>query len=457
MRKRSGASKICVLAFATGMLAAIGCNRSSAPTVSPEPPAAPSKVIVVQPKRQALKRLVEQPGAIQAYEETTLFARVPGYVRLAHDKDGKIIHDYGRRIQGPKFDSSGSKIVEPGEILAELVVPELEQRANLKNAIVRQTESELEQARKLLASAEANIATMDALVVEAKALYDRWESESTRITKLADSGTIDQQARDEIKNQFKAAGARVLSSEASVVKAKADRDKSIADVHSMQARIEVAKADALEAEAMLSYSKIRAPYDGVITSRKINSGDFVQPTSGHGDWLFKVARLDPVRVVVAVPEADADLINEKSQVRLTVQAVPGTTLTGTVARTSWALDIGSRTLHTEIDLPNKDGLLRPGMYVYAQIVNQLPEQWTLPVTAVVKQADGTVCFFVQDGKAAAIPVQIGRSDGQFIQVLKHRKAGTTSAWEDFTGSESIATRASGLADGQSVQAEAPSK
>jgi multidrug efflux pump subunit AcrA (membrane-fusion protein) len=395
--------------------------------------------------------VVEQPGTIQAYEETLLFARVPGYVRLFHDRDGRIIHDIGRRIHGPIYDASGNEVVEPGEILAEIVVPELEQRTNLKKAMVRQAEADVQQAKKALASAEANIAFMEAAIVEAKAQKEFWESESQRFASLARTGTIADQSRDETLKQLKAAAARVLSTEAAVLKAKADRDKTMADVRSMEARVDVAKADALEAEAMLGYAKIRAPYDGVVTSLKVKTGDFVQPAGGQGDWLFKVARLDLVRVVIAVPEVDAELVKEKAEVRLTVHAISGPSLSGTVARTSWALDPGARTLRSEIDLPNKDGRLRPGMYVHSQIINQLPESWTLPTSAVVKQGELTVCYLIEGGKAVRMPVQVGRSDGQFVEVLKRQKAVSPQAWEDFTGNETLAARATALTDGQVVQ------
>ncbi len=444
------------MALAFGMLAA-GCNQS-ATSPGPATSGAPSTAIsVVKPQRKALARIVEQPGTIQAYEETQLFARVPGYVRLFHDRDGRIIHDIGQTIHGPKYDPSGKVVVEPGEVLAELVVPELEQRAELKKALARQAEAEVDQSKKALAAAEASIAMTEATVVEARALKERWESESKRFTILAKGGTIDEQSREETLYQFKASVARVLSTEAAILKAKADRDKALADVQAAQARVDVARADASEAAAMLGYSKIRAPYDGVVTSRKVNSGDFVQPTSGKGDWLFQVARLDPVRVVIAVPEADAELVNEKSEVKLAVQALPGSNLIGTVARTSWALDSAARTLRTEIDLPNNSGRLRPGMYVYAQIINKLPDGWTLPVSAVVKQGDSTICFLIEGGKAVRTPVQIGRSDGQYVSVLKRQRSGSPPAWEALTGNETVAARAAGLLDGQPVEVDLSGK
>src|SRR5262249_26092326 len=151
-------------------LGAAGCNRSAAPSGPAKSETPSTTVSIVHPERKVLKRVVEQPGTLQADEETLLFARVPGYVRLFHDKDGRIIHDIGRKIQGPKYDPSGKGVVEPGEVLAELVVPELEQQTNLKKAKVRQAEADVEQAEKAVAAAEATIGTMEAAVVEAKAL-----------------------------------------------------------------------------------------------------------------------------------------------------------------------------------------------------------------------------------------------------------------------------------------------
>jgi RND family efflux transporter MFP subunit len=244
------------------------------------------------------------------------------------------------------------------------------------------------------------------------------------------------------------------SARASVQKARADRDRALADVRAARSRVEVVTADARRADAMQGYAKIRAPYDGVITARKVNTGALVQPSAGAGDWLFRVARLDPVRVVVAVPEADAEVVRDQAEVRLTVQALGGPPLAGKVARTSWALEPGPRTLRAEIDLPNKNGLLRPGMYAYARISNTLPEGWTLPVAAVAKQGDATACFVIEDGKAVRTPVQLGRGDGQSVVVLKKQKPGSPPTWEDVTGTEAVAAKAAGLSDGQPVKAEA---
>jgi multidrug efflux pump subunit AcrA (membrane-fusion protein) len=450
MPKTQYARKLWTLAVMTGMLSVAGCGSSAAPTqTSTSITSSSTTISVVHPQRKSLLRTIEQPGTADAYEETRLFARVPGYVRLKYDGNGRIHFDIGQKIRGPVFDSTG-KETEAGEVMAELIVPELEEEVKLKKATNRQMEADVELARKSLMSAEAHIAAMEAAVIEATALRERWESELKRIAKLTKSGVIDEQHRDETVNQAKAAGARVQSTDAAVRKAKADRDKAAAEIQSTLARVDVAKSDALRAEAMLGYSKIRAPYDGIVTARKANTGDFMQPGAAKNDWLFEVARIDPIRIVIGVPEADAELVKEKSKVKLIVQAIPGRNPTGTVTRTSWSLNQGARTLRTEIDLANTDGSLRPGMYVYASIVGETAPALALPVTALAKHGDAMVCFLVEGGKAVRTVVQVGRSDGLFVHVLKLQKAGTPSVWEELTEDRWVAVLAAGLADGQPV-------
>jgi multidrug resistance efflux pump len=108
-------------------------------------------VSVVRPRPKSLRRSVGQPGAVHAYEETLLFARVSGYV-------GKVHLDIGQKVRGPRYSSDGKEI-EPGQILAEVDVPEMVEELNHKKALVSQAEADIEQAEKALAAAEAHIAT----------------------------------------------------------------------------------------------------------------------------------------------------------------------------------------------------------------------------------------------------------------------------------------------------------
>ncbi|HYH64586.1 MAG TPA: hypothetical protein VD866_07830 [Urbifossiella sp.] len=107
------------------------------------------------------------------------------------------------------------------------------------------------------------------------------------------------------------------------------------------------------------------------------------------------------------------------------------------------------TLRTEIDLPNPDGKVRPGMYVVARLTAELPADWAVPAAAVGKVGDESVMYLVEGGKAVRVAVQLHRGDAQYTQVRRYRRPGAAD-WTDVTGAESVATPAAALADGQPV-------
>jgi HlyD family secretion protein len=437
---------------AVSLGAVAGCHRPSPPAAASAAPAAPA-IAVVKPEKRPIKRVIEQPGAVQAFEETALHAKVPGYVgAVAADPDKKDRPPHDRQID------IGSR-VKKDQVLAELTVPELEQEFKQKQSLVRQAAAEVVQSEKALLAAGEGVAVATAAVTEAaagvaraQALYDFWQSEVTKFTGLVKSGVIDSQGQEATTNQFKAAeatrgeaNAKVVSARAAVKKSEADRDKAAADVDAAKARLEVAKAEVERVDALRGYTKIRAPFDGVVTSRAVNTGDYVMGNGKAG--LLTIARIDPVRVVVKVPEVDAGLVVSGQDIRLALQSLPGTPTTGKVVRTSWSLEPGSRTLRTEIDLANPDGLVRPGMYVYASLTVEMPAAWAVPVAAIGKINEEPVVYLSEGGKAVRVSVQLLRGDGQYTQLRRYRRPGATE-WQDFTGGEQLATPASALTDGQ---------
>src|SRR5262245_10988785 len=381
MTRRTRSVFICVHLWLIPLLLT-GCGRTPANTTqapaAPSGPGAPLAVTVGKPERHELRRTVEQPGHIEAFAETPLLAKVPGFVK-------SVNVDIGDRVK-------------TGEVLAELSVPELEEELKQKQATVLQMVAEVEQARKLLAAAEAHVKSAEASVVEAAAArtravanFERWKSESARVDNLVARGVIDAQTRDETLNQYRSAEAakdeveaKVRSAEAAKIEAEARRDKAKADVDVAIAKEAVARSDEGRMKAMLGYLKFPAPFDGVVTARRLDVGHFLQP-SATATPIFVVTRMDPVRIFVDVPEADAPLIRDRAEAKVRVQALRGGECTGAVTRTAGAPHPKSRTLKTEIDLPNPDGLFRPGMYAYASVTAMLPAAWTLPTTAIVRQ------------------------------------------------------------------------
>jgi HlyD family secretion protein len=294
-----------------------GCGRTPANAPTPAPaagPGAPLTVTVGKPERHELRRTVEQPGHIEAFAETPLLAKIPGFVKAVNV-------DIGDRVK-------------TGDILAELFVPELEEELKQKQATVVQMVAEVEQSRKLLAAAEAHVNSAEASVVEAAAArtrsvanFERWKSESARVDNLVARGVIDVQTRDETLNQYRSAEAakdeveaKVRSAEAAKIESEARRDKAKSDVDVAIAKAAVARADEGRTSAMIGYTKCPAPFDGVVTARHLDVGHFLQP-SGTASPLFVVTRMDPVRIFVDVPEADAPLIRDKAEAKVRVPEI----------------------------------------------------------------------------------------------------------------------------------------
>lgn len=447
------ADRVLVLGLAA-VLSTTGCNNPSPPPTASAPAGGPA-VTVVKPEKRPVTRAVEQPGSVQAFEETVLYPKIPGYVRAISADPAKAT-----RQPHDRFIDIGSR-VKADQVLVELAVPEMDEELKQKEALVRQAEAEVSQAKKATVASDAAVTAAKAHVTETKAglaraqaLYDRWKSESDRVSRLVTGGVIDAQTKDETLNQFKAAEAtrseataKVTSSEAAVAKAEADRDKSAADVVAAEARLDVAKADGRRVAALLAYTRVKAPYDGVVTRRTANTGDYVTADGKHG--LFAVAKIDPVRVVVNVPESDAGLVEDGQSVRVTFPATAGAPAVGKVVRTSWSLEPGSRTLRTEVDLPNSDGKLRPGMYVSAKLTVELPAEWSVPAAAIGKINDELVMYLAEGGKAVRVVAQLHRGDAQFTQVLRYRRPNATE-WTVVTGEERIASPANAVSDGQAL-------
>jgi multidrug efflux pump subunit AcrA (membrane-fusion protein) len=428
---------------------ATGCTQSSkaSPAPAAESAAEPAAVSVtlVQPQRTTLRRTVRQPGSIQAFERTPLFAKIPGYI----EKWNVDIGDHVRQ----------------GDVLAELYVPEMVAELKQKEELVKQAREAHEVARARVASATAFVQEVEAGIQRATANQKRWQLEYNRIAKLTGS-VLDAQTKDETWNQLQAASAALKEAEAKVASAQAALKEAEAVRNKTQVDIAVADADRARTAALLGYAKLPAPYAGVVTRRNVNTGDFVQPPSaGKGEPLYVVERRDLMRVLVDVPEADADWVTKGTKARIQIQVLRGPDLSGEVARTSYALDRTARTLTAEIDLPNPQDRLRPGMYVSASLIAEQPNVLTLPASAIVTQGDvlqgyQSFCFLVVDGKAWRTPIQMGARGGDRVEVLKKQsrpaKPGEEARWEDFTGQEQmVANNPASLTDGQAVSPARP--
>jgi RND family efflux transporter MFP subunit len=405
---------------------------------------APARATVIQPQRKPLVRQIELPGRVEAYEVTPLHAKATGYVI-------EIPVDVGDAIRGPSGD-------EPGTLLCELQVPELKEELAQKTAAVAQADAEVLQADASVKVAEAAVRSANAKVAESKAavdreesLYLRWDSEFQRVSQLADSGAVTRKVADETRAQRDAAdagrkevAARIVSVEAQQQEMAANLEKAKADAVAARSKLVVAEADERRLAAMVDYTVVRAPFDGVVVERNVHTGHLVHSGASQQKPLFVVMRTDPVRVLIDVPEIDAVHVTPKTKVEIKIPSLPGSSHVGTITRSSWSLNETSRTMSAEVHLPNAETAWRPGQYVQAKLTTAEVENClSLPKSAIVIQDKETFCFAVNgDGKVVRLPISVGLQAGTDVEIR-----------EGLSGSEQvISVNASAFREGQTVEA-----
>jgi RND family efflux transporter MFP subunit len=396
---------------------------------------------VVRPERRDIRMMVVQPGTIQAFEITPVFSRISGYLQ-------KYRYNIGDRVK-------------TGDVLIDMWIPDLVEQLAQKTAAVKRaevqirvTESALRAAEAKLETAKARVRSAEAGVQRAQAGYTRWESEYKRLETLVTQRVLDVQVRDETYRQFEEAAAARDQANAMVSEmnsardqATADRDRARVDVEAARADLAVAQADEREARVTVEYGQIKAPFDGVITQRNVSPGDYLQPGGGsNGRPLFVLEQTDPVRVFVGVPELASFFVHEQDTALIRFQAIPGITRDGKVVRSGFSLNPSTRTLQTEIDIPNTDGHLHPGWYVTVTIAVNRKQVWTLPSNAIGFQGQQNYYVFLQvEGQPVRTPVIIGPSDDTHTEVLRKYVADSpgnppfanTNIWPTFDGTERV--------------------
>lgn len=417
-----------------------GCQRDANPAGDVSAREATAlRVTPVKAERKSLSRRTEQPGEIEAFETAPLWAKVTGYVRKVHV-------DIGDHVSGPKFDSDG-KLTEPGQLLAEIDVPELAEDVKQKEALVQQAAAAVKVVQAAKISAEANVAEAEAMTARADALYQKWHGEFARVKKLVESNAVTQKVADETEQQFKAADAARRETAAHIKSAKAKLAESEANIEKARADLNVARADADKTQALWGYTQIRAPFDGIVSARQVDTGHLVTASATGSKPLFTVVAAETVRLFADVPEADAALVEKKLEAKIKVAALGGAALEGQITRTSWVLNAGTRTLHVQIDLPNPDGRLRPGMSAQVDLlIAQRSNVVALPKSAVLTQDGQSFCLRIDaTNKLVKQAIKTGLKTATDVEIT-----------DGLTGNELvIGTNLSAYREGQLVEVISP--
>jgi multidrug efflux pump subunit AcrA (membrane-fusion protein) len=420
-------------------LALTGCDKTSANArpVAQEHLTAVVRVETVPVSHGHVQRVSEaMPAELMPYEKTDLYAKVSGFV-----KEMRV--DYGDRVK-------------KGNVLAVLCVPEMEKELDHKKALVARALAAIRQAQAAEKAAGAGVRSAEASLVEAeagrtraRAQYERRKVQYANVEDLVNRKVIDTQTRDETLNQFKAAEAaveeveaKVKSARASLEETKAKEETARADVSAAEAQLLVAKADRDEVEALLQYTQILAPYEGVVTRRNLHTGAFIN--TGRNDLpLLSVMRSDRLRVIVDVPEKDVRYLKQGQTIQADLDALPCRKFTWKITRLAPLLGAGKK-VRVEADIENGDGTLYPGMYGHAAVIlEDKPGALTLPATCLVSDPKGSFVWVVTAGKAHRQGVTIGVNDGTKVEIL----SGLRGMEEVISGGKNA------LQEGQSIQAQ----
>lgn len=360
--------------------------------------AAVSVVHVVPAEASKPEESATLPGNIGAMQYATIYARVDGYLK------SRMV-DIGDHVKA-------------GQLLAEIDTPTVDQEVAQALADLQQAQAELIASKAKLKECKANARTAAAQVVKVQADQSYAATTADRWNNMALRGAISLQSRDE-KNTALAA------QNASLDQAKSQKQAADDVVAQAESQVNVAQAAVVAKQAAYNRYKaqqefkyVRAPFDGVITLRKVDPGELISSGSQtQNQQLFQLAKLDVLRIYVNAPQAISRYTAPGHKAELTVSSYPERVFAGQVTNVSGALDPQTRTQQTEIRVENRDHALLPGMYAQVTITVKRPEAWVrVPSTAVVPRDNDLKVVVVKDGKAHYQKVVLGRDFGDTLEV-----------------------------------------
>jgi RND family efflux transporter MFP subunit len=406
-RRGSGSSpkrRVSLAAVVAAFLVALAgslssCSGGNASKVEANAPAA--TVGVARVVKKSLGRQITLSSELVPFQEIDVYAKESGYVK-------NLYVDYGSHVK-------------EGQVMATLEIPELEAQLQVDKADIKNANDEVTRAQHELSRYQA--------------LYKALHLEYTRLNGVFESqpGIVAQQEVDDAQGKDLAAASQVDAGEAALAAA--------------QSNLAAAKAKLMREQSLFDYSRITAPFSGVVTDRYANLGTLVQAGVGTSTQAIPIVRLsqdDLFRLVIPVPEAYVQFIRIGDPVDVRVPSL-NHTFPGKVARSSVDVRVDTRTMHTEVDVRNPHRVLVSGLYAEATLTlehrNDIP---TVPIQALNHETDKTTVLVVDpDGTLRDRQVQTGLTTSSYAEIVSGLKE----------GEQVVVSDRSGLKDGERVQAK----
>jgi RND family efflux transporter MFP subunit len=366
------AAVLMCLVIAGIVVTRVGAGGSASRSDDAETDAVYAAVAPVQ--RETVANSLSIAGQFMPYQNVELHAKVAGYIK-------NIYVDIGDRVH-------------QGQVLAVLEIPEMMAEVDASKAAVHRAEEEIQRARSEVSRAEADNVALHA------------NAERLVNTDKVRPGLIAQQELDDATAKDRASQAQVDAAKSTLAAA--------------QQQLQVAKADQQHYTALGDYARITAPYDGVVTWRFSDTGSLVQAgtSNNSGQPVVTLAQVNVLRLRIPVPESLAAKVRLGDSADVHVQAT-GEHFSGKVARFTDALDPSTRTMQVEIDVPNPNYHLQPGMYAdVILLANSRPDALTIPITAVVRSDNKTSVLVVDSQDRVQVrEVRLGVESPNRAEVL----------------------------------------
>lgn len=353
-------------------------------------------VVKAHPARESESMTL--PGNIGAILYTTIYARVDGYLSTR-------LVDIGDQVK-------------KGDLLAEIDTPTVDEKLEQARADLLEAQAQYDTSVANLKESKAKELTAEAAVEKAKANVEYCTISAKRWQDMCIRGSVSQQSRDEKVRSLDTSTAELKEKNADVKAAIAQVEASQAAVRVAAASIKAKKADVKRLEFEQGFKRVLAPFDGVITLRKVDPGALITQGSQTSTLeLFQMAKIDALRIYVNAPQRVARYLKVGMTADVLVPEFPDRKFVGVVTNVSGALDPNTRTRQTEIKIENKDHALLPGMYAEVKLTTLREEPWIrVPGTTLVAKTDGMYVVVIKDDKVHYQAIDIGRDFGNEVEV-----------------------------------------
>jgi len=392
MNNQTSSSNLFVTAAGIGLTAILiallpSCGKVRARSGSP----AVVTVGVTKVARKSLQRQITLSSELVPFQEIDVYAKESGFVKNLHV-------DYGSRVQ-------------TGQLMATLEIPELEAELQVDQSAIKNATDEVSRAQHQLKRYQA--------------MYTALHLEYTRLNGVFESqpGLVAQQEVDNAQGKDLAAASEVDSAESSLEAA--------------QSELLVARSRLIHDQALFAYARITAPFAGVVTQRYANLGTLMQAGTSSSTQalpLVKLSQDDLYRLVIPVPESSVRYIRVGDPVEVSVPSL-NRSFPGKVARFSVDVQADTRTMHTEVDVPNPDRLLMPGMYAEATLTLEAKDNvLAVPLEALNHVGDQTTVYLVSPaGKVEDRVITVGLQTSTDAEVVSGLAEGESVIVSDRSG------------------------